>query len=100
MEDPNSELPPGVVRLRPRTANENRTAASASAQRRFVYDVDFQDGRHVVRFEGKVLTSHADQASAIENAKLIASNFWSTGISAAVRLVEVDGALTEIVSFG
>lgn len=97
MNEPDPDLPPGVVRLHPRP---DRPGGPIHRRRRFVYDVDFREGRYVVVFQGQVITTHADQVSALENARLIAGNFWSEGIPTSVRVIERDGSISPVVSFG
>lgn len=96
MDDPDFDLPPGVVRLRPRSGG----AAARQTGKRLVYEVDVRDGMHVVTYDAKVLTSHPDRASALANAQLIARNFWSQGIPTSVRVVETNGNVSPYISFG
>ncbi|WP_293681069.1 hypothetical protein [uncultured Phenylobacterium sp.] len=103
MDDcPEDDLPVGVVRLRA-SANPPGKAFGrpvSEHHRRFVYDVDLLDGEYVVVFRGKVLTRHESRDAAISNARLIASNFWLRGIPTAVRVVETNGSVSPVVSFG
>ncbi len=68
--------------------------------RRFVYDVRRWDDAFAVTFEGKPITRHASVETAVQNARLIASNFWAMGQPTAVRVVNADQTITPVCSFG
>jgi hypothetical protein len=86
---------------KPASAPENLIGRKpVETGRRFVYDVKARRGGYAVTFEGAEITRHPDRQTAVDNARLIAGNFWARGVPTLVRTVEDDGTITPIISFG
>ncbi len=101
-------LPDKVVLFRPRgttrpapVPNLGRALPQVRATgQRFVYDVQRWNVAFAVTFQGKAITRHDSLQAALENARLIAGNFWAMGQPTMVRLINDDRTISPIVSFG
>ena len=100
-------FPEGVIPFRPRGASSAGSGRAnpiglvpVQRRARFVYDIKPVPGGFAVTFDDTVITRHADRDAALANGRLIASNMWSNGVPSAVRVVEDDGSIRPILSFG
>jgi hypothetical protein len=81
--------PPNPIGLRPVLQDE-----------RFVYDVRRWPPGFAVTFKGTAITRHDTLEASVENARLIAANFWALGRRTLVRSIDDNDAITIISSFG
>lgn len=94
MDEPVPPVPPNnVIHLKSRTLR-------VLGGDRFVYDVVALGADYAVTFKGTAITRHPTREAALENAQLIAKNFWATGRRTMVRVIEADGTISPIAAFG